>query len=92
MNLPRRRVESLRIKTFGTTQARDTSCDIVDLGITIEVDETLKLTALVVPLISNPVTSQPINVSGESYDHLIGLELADSAEASNILDIHDLVG
>ena len=63
---------------FGTTQARDTSCDVMELGVTIEGDTTLKLTSLVVLLISNPVNSQPKNVSGELHDHLIGLELADA--------------
>ena len=48
--------------------------------------------ALVVPFICNPLTSQPINYAAQSYDHLIGLELADSAETSDVLEIDMLIG
>ena len=92
LNLPSVGAESLRIKTFGATETQNTPCDIVELGVNIEENETLKLTALVVPFICNPLTSQPINFSGQSYDHLIGLELADSAEVSDVLEIDMLIG
>ena len=47
LNLPRRGTESLRIKMFGATETQDVSCEIVELGIIAEGDETLKLEALV---------------------------------------------
>jgi hypothetical protein len=58
----------------------------------MEGNETLQLTALVVPSICNPLTSQPITSSGTSYDHLIGLELADSADISDALEVDVLIG
>ena len=58
----------------------------------IEENDTLKLSALVVPFICNPLTAQPINHSKQTYDHLIGLELADSAESSDVLDVDILIG
>ena len=50
------------------------------------------MTALVVLLISKSLTSQPISLSGEHYDHLIGLELADSADISDALEMDVLIG
>ena len=92
LNLPTMGTESLRIKTFGATETQNTSCDLIELGVKVEGNETLKLSALVVPFICNPLTSQPINHSKQSYDQLIGLELADSAEVSDVLEIDLLIG
>ena len=84
--------ESLRIKTFGTTETHDTSCDVIQFGLKPKEGGTLKVTALVVPFICNPLTLQPINYSKKTYDHLLGLELADSADVSDILEIDMLIG
>ena len=65
LNLPMTRTESLWIKTFGTIETQDTSCDVVELGVVVEGNEMLKLTALVVPFICNPLTSQPINYAAQ---------------------------
>ena len=92
LSLLRRRTESLRIRTFGATEACDASCDVVELGVFTQGDRTLRLTALVVPFICKPLTSQPISLSGQSYDHLIGLELADFPEASDVLEIDVFIG
>ena len=87
------RKEFIQIKTFGTSEGKNTSCDVVELDIhNTEEGGTLRITALVVPFICNPLTSQPINCSKETYDHLIGLNLADSAEVSDVLEIDVLVG
>ena len=52
----------------------------------------MNLSALVFPSICKPLTSQPINYSKESYEHLIGLELADAAEESDMIEIDVLIG
>jgi len=59
--LPRWGTESLRIRTFRATEARDTSCDVVELGVVTQGDETLRLTALVVSFIC--VNPRPLNLS-----------------------------
>ena len=92
LNLPTIRRESLQIRTFRATEAQNASCDIVELDVVAEGNETLRLTALVVPFICNPLTSQPINYAAQSYDHFIGLELADSAETSDVLENDMLIG
>ena len=92
LNLPTVKTKLLQIKTFGSTKSDDTSCDVVQVGIETRDDGTLSITALVVPFIFNPLTTQPIDHSGERYDHLWGLELADSADTSDILEVDVLIG
>ena len=92
LNLRVMRRESLRIKTFGSTEPQDVSCDVIELGVRVEGDDTMKFSALVVSSICNPLMSQPINHSRQSCDHLVGLELADSAEMSDVIEIDVLIG
>ena len=87
LHLPSKRTESLRIKTFGSTEERETVCEAVELGLVTSNGERLKLSALAVPFICDPVTSQHISYSRECYDHLLGLELADSADAEDVLEV-----
>ena len=54
----------------------DMTCNVVELSLATDNGQPLNLKALVVPFICNPVTSQPISLSGETYEHLIDLELA----------------
>ena len=92
LRLPTKRTESLRIKTFGAAEGRDTNCDAVELGLVAKDGEELTLNALVVPFICNPLCSQPISHSRECYDHLLGLELADSAGVDDVLEVDVLIG
>ena len=73
-------------------ESSDKSYDVVHLGIQVKNGRTLKIAALVVPLVFSPLTSQPIDASGKSYEHLAGLELADSAISSDVLDVDVLIG
>lgn len=92
LHLPTKRTESLHIKTFGSAEGHSATCEAVDLGLIMEDGETLKLTALVVPLICNPLTSQPIDYSKGHYDHLLGIKLADSADIGDVLEVDLLIG
>jgi hypothetical protein len=84
--------ESLHIKTFGASPGMETQCELVNLGVHVSNGEVIMLNALVVPFICNPITFQPISVSRERFDHLMGLELADSADAQESLEIDVLIG
>ena len=64
----------------------------MEIDVRTEEGDMLRITALVVPLICNPLASQPIDSSAETYEHLIGLKLADSAEASDVLEVDLLIG
>ena len=61
------------------------SCDLVQLELSTKENGTLHMTALV-------ITTQPIRLSGERYEHLEGLDLADSADISDALEIDVLIG
>ena len=86
------RAESLHIKTFGSVNGLDTSCDVVEFGLGTSDGKSLTVTALVVPFICNPLTFQPISQCGESYAHLAGLDLADSADMLDLLEVDVLIG
>ena len=92
LNLQTMGTETLRIKTFGTTESHNALCDVVQLGIHTKDSGTLKMTALVVPVICHSLTSQPISHSRECYHHLLDLELADSANVSDVLEVDVLIG
>ena len=89
LKLPAISTEKIRITTFGSTESCDQSCDVVHLGIRVKEGERQKVAALVVPLICSPLMSQPISASGE---HLVGLELADSGDARDALEVDVLMG
>ena len=89
LRLPSERMESLHIKMFGSTEGRDATCEAVDLGLDTTDGEAFKLTALVVPFICNPLTSQPID---HARDHLQGIDLADSANVGDTLEVDMLIG
>ena len=50
------------------------------------------LPVVVVPHICDPVCVQPIDVAKTSYEHLAGLELADSGDVGSSLEIDLLIG
>ena len=92
LQLPTKRTESLHIKTFGSTEGQDATCEAVDLGLITRDGEALKMTTLVVPFICNPLVSKPINYARDHYDHLLGIELADSADIGDVLEVDMLIG
>ena len=92
LHLPTKQTESLHIKTFGSTEGQDATCEAVDLGLIMKDGETLKVTALVVLFICDLLASQPINHSRDHYHHLLGIELADSADIGDILEVDMLIG
>ena len=53
---------------------------------------TLKVTALVVPFICDPLASQPINHCRDHYHHLLEIELADSPDIGDVLEVDMLIG
>ena len=75
LNLPTTSTERIRIKTFGSTDSCDQIYDVVHLGVKVKNGETLTMAALVVPFVCSPLTSQPIDVSREVYEHFVGLTL-----------------
>ena len=92
LQLSKQGTECLRIKTFGNYEGQDTICDVVKISVITRERESLTFTALVVPFICNPLTTQPIDLSRNHYDHLRGLDLADSADVRDTLETDLLIG
>ena len=92
LRLPISGIESLHIKTFGHSKGQDTMCKTVELGLLLKGEEMMRIQALVVPVICNPLTSQPISNTKETYEHLADLELADSANEDDCLEVDALIG
>ena len=90
--MPTIATETIRFKTFGNSESYDKTCDIVNFGVRIKSGKMLEIAALVVPLICSPLTSQPITTSGECPEHLLGLELANSADSDDVLEVDMLIG
>ena len=71
------KTETLMIKPFGSEGGRITTCDVVQVGVKTKRGTYLELQLLVVPLICEPLTGQPMTYARERYSHLNGLELTD---------------
>ena len=67
-------------------------CKVVELGILTKSGAPQCLTLIVVPHICDPVCTQPISAAKQRYEHLSGLDLADSAEVDGRLEIDVLIG
>ncbi|MCG8626064.1 MAG: hypothetical protein MJE68_29215, partial [Proteobacteria bacterium] len=87
-----KRIETLRIKTFGSTEKATKKCELVELRIQTRENSTVNLSAFVVPLICEPLMYQPTVICAEQYPHLQDLELADPAGKEEVLNIDLLVG
>lgn len=92
LKLPAVGTETIQISTFGNSGSSSQTCDVVSLGVKTNNGGTSEVTALVVPLICSHLASQPITASRESHEHLLGLELADSADGSDNLEVDVLIG
>ena len=62
------------------------------MGVETKDNAAAMLHALVVPFICNPLTAQPIDDSSKSHNHLFGLDLAHSADASDVLEVDVPIG
>lgn len=71
--------DSLLIKTFGESDARLRSCEIVQVGIKTAFGETVYVQVYVVPVICGPPTQPPAELTQCTYEHLRGLPLAEWA-------------
>ena len=83
--------ESLLIKTFGESDARLRTCEIVQVGIKTMCDAIVYIQAYVVPVICGLLTQQPTELAQSSCEHLHGLSLADRCGRGD-LPISILIG
>ena len=84
--------EALGIKTFGSNKRKHENCHVIVIGIKIKDKTDLRLSLLVVPLICEPLSHQPVAYAKEEFDHLQGLDLADASCGTGCLGLDLLVG
>ena len=79
------RREKLRINTFGTSSFHTNPCDIIQFHIqSVNSGEILSITAHTSPVICSPL---PRLVDSSMYSHLSGLELADTSDSAQGIDV-----
>ena len=82
----------MTIMTFGSTEERPQTCQFVTVGLALNVGRMKHLTLVTVPLICEPLNCQPVSFSQENFEHLAGLDLADSSDGRSRLEIDILIG
>lgn len=92
LNLKRIRTDTVSIKTFGSSGESTQVCDVVELKIGTKQGESVKLTALSVPLICEPICGQPIEYAQRVFGYLSELELADTPEDTGSSAVDILIG
>ncbi len=84
--------QHVSIVTFGSSRGDPTVCPVVRVGMRTRSGRGKEFTLLTVPQICEPLSSQPITLSMERYDHLSGLELADFSDGETPLEVDVLIG
>ena len=86
------RFKPIVIKTFGLQDGQREICEVVDLGLLTSNAGHLKLTAIVVPHICDPICTQSVTLSKQSNALPSTLDLADAADVQDNLEIDLLIG
>ena len=92
LSLTTESVETMVIKTFGSNQEKRRSCGVVHLGMSLKGGGHLNLSFFTVPMICEPLSTQPIARARRSHQHLAGLDLADFSHGNEELHIDILIG
>ena len=82
----------MTIMTFGSSEELPQVSERVRLSLTLNSGQIKQLTLFTVPLICEPISWQPVSICQDSFDHLMGLDLADPADGQSPLEIYILVG
>ena len=84
--------EKLYIKTFGSDCSNVKTVDIVNVCLkNVSSDETLIVTAHVVPMICSPLSHQAVQFAKQRYSHLEGILLSESDSGDN-MEVEILIG
>lgn len=84
--------EHLCIAAFGSTREGPKVCPTVTIGMVGKGYPHMQLSLYVVPMICEPLASQPIAACAKGNQHLASLELADYSESDQSLEVDILVG
>ena len=82
----------LSIAAFGSCREKPKVCPIVNVGLMTKGNSIVHLSLFVVPMICEPLVTQPISTCIEENRHLASLDLADFADTSSNLEVDILIG
>ena len=84
--------QTLTIMTFGSNEERRRTCDSVRLSLTLKNGRVMDFVLFTVPMICEALSCQPVSFCQETFDHLIGIDLADPSDGCSRQEINILVG
>ena len=84
--------QCMSIMTFGSNVEKSQVCTVVKVGLKLRDGETQELTLFAVPMICEPLASQPTAFCQNNYEHLSGLDLADPSDGNSRLEVDILIG
>ena len=84
--------ETLLVKTFAADEGKVQVCSLVDLSVMTRDGLDMCLSLLLIPTICEPLTGQPINYATSRFQYLSGLDLADSSDGKDCLEVGVLIG
>ena len=84
--------ETLLVKTFADDEGKVQVCSLVDLSVMTRGGLDMCLSLLSIPTICEPLTGQPINYATSRFQYLSGLDLADSSDGKDCLEVGVLIG
>ncbi len=85
-------VETMLIKTFGSDKENKQVCSVVNLGLLLKDGGHMEMSLLTVPLICEPLSTQPITRAKEVYQDISDLDLADFSYGDDDLEVDILIG
>ena len=85
------RKERLVVKTFGA-EGRSQECGVVRLSVKTKAGSNVVLTLLAVSTICEPLVDQPLTFATNHYSYLSGLDMADSSDQNDHLEVGILIG
>ena len=84
--------QPLTIMTFGSKEEKSQICKSARVGLLHKDGRAQQLRLLVVPLICEPLTYQPISFCRANFDHLYDLDFADLSNSSSCAAVDILIG
>ena len=82
----------MSIMTFGSGERKTQEYDVIKIGVVTREGENEEMELSTVPLVCQPLLSQPIDLCKSDYQHLHDLELADSSAEGESMQVDLLIG
>ena len=82
----------MSIMTIGSVEETPQLCKFVKVGVILREGGTQSLTLFAVPSICERLASPPIAFCRDNFEHLSGLDLADSSDGCSRLEVDILIG